>query len=272
MGNTAHVFDDFAPKLTNTYHIYGITRRGFGASSAPSSGYTADRLGDDVIAVIDSLKLSKPVLVGHSVAGGELSSVGSRYPDRIAGLVYLEAAYSYAFDDGKGMTAEAQKAPSKNQPPPPPPQTAADRASFTALQAWTKRTSGNTFPEAELRATMESNSDGSVGKGRTPLTVQQAIIAGFRKFTNIPGAVLAIYAVSPDLPPWLQENNDPAVRAAARASIADGAVLVEKQAKAFEDGVPNARVIRLPHAQHYIFLSNEADVLREMRAFLATLK
>ena len=36
LGNTAHVFDKFAPKLTGAYHVYGITRRGFGASSAPS--------------------------------------------------------------------------------------------------------------------------------------------------------------------------------------------------------------------------------------------
>lgn len=28
-GNTAHVFDHFAPKLTTHYHVYGITRRGF---------------------------------------------------------------------------------------------------------------------------------------------------------------------------------------------------------------------------------------------------
>ena len=36
LGNNAHVFDKFAPKLTGTYHVYGITRRGFGASSAPA--------------------------------------------------------------------------------------------------------------------------------------------------------------------------------------------------------------------------------------------
>ena len=35
LGNTAHVFDKFAPKLSSAYHVYGITRRGFGASSAP---------------------------------------------------------------------------------------------------------------------------------------------------------------------------------------------------------------------------------------------
>ena len=31
-GNTAHVFDNFAPKLTSDFHVYGITRRGFGES------------------------------------------------------------------------------------------------------------------------------------------------------------------------------------------------------------------------------------------------
>ena len=68
MGNNDHVFDKFAPKLTASYHLYGITRRGFGASSHPdptAPSYAADRLGDDVLAVIDSLKLNRPVLVGR---------------------------------------------------------------------------------------------------------------------------------------------------------------------------------------------------------------
>jgi alpha-beta hydrolase superfamily lysophospholipase len=34
-GDTAHTFDEFAPKLATDYHVYGITRRGNGASSAP---------------------------------------------------------------------------------------------------------------------------------------------------------------------------------------------------------------------------------------------
>ena len=36
MGNTAHNFDRFAPQFTAKYHVYGITRRGFGASSKPA--------------------------------------------------------------------------------------------------------------------------------------------------------------------------------------------------------------------------------------------
>src|ERR1035437_4186603 len=86
-GNTAHVFEDFAPKLAASFHVYGITRRGFGASGF-SVLKQEDELGDDILEVIDSLKLNKPVLVGHSIAGAELSSVALSHPGRIAGLVY----------------------------------------------------------------------------------------------------------------------------------------------------------------------------------------
>jgi pimeloyl-ACP methyl ester carboxylesterase len=44
-----------------------------------------------VLAVCDSLKLNRPVLIGHSIAGEELSSIGSRHPEKVAGLIYLDA-------------------------------------------------------------------------------------------------------------------------------------------------------------------------------------
>jgi non-heme chloroperoxidase len=132
-GDTAHVFDEFAPKLTDSFHVYGITRRGFGESGFSASEYGADRLGDDVLTVLDSLKLKRSVLVGHSIAGEELSSVASRHPDRVAGLVYLEAGYPYAFDNGKGPTMKEFQDISGPQPPPPGE---SDLASFSALQQY----------------------------------------------------------------------------------------------------------------------------------------
>jgi hypothetical protein len=62
--------------------------------------------------------------------------------------------------------------------------------------------------------------------------------------------------------------SDPAVRAKmeARDEASTGA-----QAKTFENGVRSAHVVRLPHASHYVFRSNEADVLREMGAFIGKL-
>jgi non-heme chloroperoxidase len=138
-GQTAHVFDDFAPKLAVRWHVYGITRRGYGASGYLPTDNPADRLGDDVVAVIDALKINKPILVGHSVAGAELSSVANRHPDRIVGLVYLDAAYSYAFDNGKGLEVrEIQNLRGPERPPLGP----ADLASFSALGKYYERVGG----------------------------------------------------------------------------------------------------------------------------------
>ena len=307
LGNSAHVFDEFAPKLTANYHVYGITRHGYGASSVPVSGYDADRLGDDVLAVLDSLKITRPVLIGHSIGGEELSSVATRHPERISGLIYLEAGYSYAYYDrsrgdwnidlqelqtkldqlqsGRGPRnqthliqdllqsnlpgfekdlQERQKDLQAPPPPTPPAPTAADRESFFAWRSWQQSVFGYAMPEGELRQIHASTPDGRVGELRTRPAVTQAVIAGEQKYTDIQVSALAIFALPHDL--GLFANNDPVALAdfEARDIASTGA-----QAKAFEAGVPSAHVVRLPHASHYVFLSNEADVLREIRAFLA---
>jgi non-heme chloroperoxidase len=94
-GNTAHVFDDFALKLTGRYRVYGITRRGSPPSSVPEEGYSGDQMGNDVLAAIDALGLKRPVLVGHSFAGQEMSNVATRHPERVAALIYLDAMHSW---------------------------------------------------------------------------------------------------------------------------------------------------------------------------------
>ena len=214
LGNSAHIFDKFAPKLTGTYHVYGVTRRGFGDSSVPNSGYSADRLSDDVLATIDALKLTKPVLAGHSIAGEELSSTGSRHPEKVAGLIYLDAGYFYAYYD-----------PSVKKPMPtiPPP------------------------------------------TGDAPNAVA-GVMAGTQKYANIRGPILAIFALPHDPGPTVANNPDQL------AAFRDEDAIADSQAKAFEKGLPSAKVIRIPNANHFVFISNEADVLREMNAFIGGLK
>jgi pimeloyl-ACP methyl ester carboxylesterase len=267
LGNTAHVFDDFALKLNSQYHVYGITRRGFGASSVPQSGYEGDRLGDDVLAVLDSIHIDRPVLVGHSIGGTELSSIGSRHPERVAGLIYLDAGYAYAFDDGTAPTIKEMQALPRPQPPRPAD---SDTASFAALRAWYQRVNGYTFPEAEFRQVSNSTADERPGPPRNS-PANEAIIAGAQRYRRIPAPVLAIFAVPHQLDAWMESSSDAGVRELAKTFSAGERVLVERQVKAFEQGVPSSRVVRLPGANHYVFLSNEADVLREMRAFITRL-
>src|SRR5262245_29256248 len=92
------------------------------------------------------------------------------------------------------------------------------------------------------------------------------VVAGELEYTDIRVPVLTILAIPHDLGSAFQ--SDPAARAAGEAS---DVARTGAQADAFEKGVPSACVVRLPHASHYVFVSNEADVLREMNAFLARL-
>jgi pimeloyl-ACP methyl ester carboxylesterase len=277
LGADAHIFTDFAPKLAAKYHVYGITRRGFGASSIPASGYSADRLGDDVLAVIDFLKLDRPVLVGHSMAGSELSSIGSRHPEKVAGLVYLEAAYSYAYyDETSGDTMNVildsiemrkkleQLLPGGGRP---------DQKRLTE-----ELLKGVLQLEKELRdrqAMLRDMQDPPKEAAQTPQPAPpvgiRGIYAGLQKYTAIKGPALAIYAVPHDLND-LGDGEALAKNPAAAAKVeADDIARAGTQADAFEKGMPSAHIVRIPHASHMIFMSNEADVLREMNAFIAGL-
>jgi pimeloyl-ACP methyl ester carboxylesterase len=269
LGNNAHVYDKFAPKLTSTYHVYGITRRGFGASSKPpldNGNYTADRLGDDVLAVLASLKIDKPVLVGHSIAGEELSSIGSRHPEKVAGLIYLDASFPYAFyNAARGDflidLIELRKKLDLLMPGMAPNDTRVQEQEL--LQT--------TLPQFERDLKDEQKMFEFLPplppQNRQPPSPATAIRSGEQKYTEIHVPILAIVAVPHNFGPnYLKDN--PTARAAAVANDLERA---EAQATAFEKALPTARVVRLPNADHYVFRSNEVDVLREMNAFIASL-
>jgi len=138
-------------------------------------------------------------------------------------------------------------------PPKEPKPTSADLASFAALCSYLARINGFASPEAELRQQFTAKGYGGIGKERDFSKAADAVEAGQRKYTDIRVPVLALYS--------LPHKHDSAVEAAG----------YEEQAEAFEKGIPSARVIRVRNADHFIFLSNETDVLREMRTFLGNL-
>jgi sorbitol-specific phosphotransferase system component IIC len=95
------------------------------------------------------------------------------------------------------------------------------------------------------------------------------IMTSTKKYTAIPVRALVIFANPHSQGAWVDKNSNPAVQAAARTYSMALSALTLKQEKAVENGVPTARVITLANAHHYVFLSNQADVLRELQAFLA---
>jgi non-heme chloroperoxidase len=247
LGDTAHVFDRFALKLIPNYHVYGITTRGTGTSSAPApitANYNADRLGDDVVAVIEALKLDHPILAGHSIAGEELSSVATRHPEKISAVIYIDAGYQYAlYDKAHGDlvldTLELKGKLDQVHPGTLPK----DPKQLDEVLAETRQVE---------QALQQRKDDFSTISTPHPIDNQysMAILDGQEKYTLIDLPVLAIFNV-PHSPVFLRT--------------------MENQARAFETQVPQSQIIRIPQADHYIFQSNEADVLRDMNAFIGGL-
>lgn len=272
LGGTAHSFGSFAADLTRKYHVYGITRRGYGASDAPppsAENYSADRLGDDVLAVLDAVKLDHPILVGHSLAGEELSSIGSRHPERVAGLVYLDAGNRYALAaPGRGdfqldtitmrqyltailnsiSAADQQKAIEDFERELP--------AFQQDLDTRKKEIAVAPVMSAERHAALAEQM-------KTPQSqIEHAILFNERRYTTINCPILTIFP-SPHDYPALQGQ------ALATAEAKDEAY-IQSQAKLFR-ALPNAKVVLIPHARHDVFASNEAEVLHEIDAFVAGL-
>lgn len=68
-----------------------VDLRGHGRSEPPRDGnYTIAAMAGDVAAVVDTLKLGRFVLVGHSMGGGVALTYAGGHPERVAGLVLVD--------------------------------------------------------------------------------------------------------------------------------------------------------------------------------------
>jgi pimeloyl-ACP methyl ester carboxylesterase len=265
MGDTAHVFEAFAPKLTVKYHVYGITRRGFGASSKPAfttANYSAARLGDDVLAVIAALHLNLPVLAGHSLAGEELSYIGFHHPASVAGLVYLDAGYSYAlYDQTHGqIMLDAVKLRDML------PQIVPGRIPSDVPKSLNEILEQLRLVEKEIVEYLPllPTAPPVQGPRPDPPPYLYAIFSGQESFPTIHAPALVFFAVP--------HNFGPSDHSEARAQLeARDLRVTEYQVKAFETQVPSAHIVRIPNASHYVYRSNEQEVLKEMDAFISAL-
>lgn len=261
-GDTAHVFDDFAPRLTSSFHVFAMTRRGFGASSQPSEGYDLSTLTLDIKRVLDGIGIERVDLVGHSIAGDELTRFALTFPDRLRKLVYLEAAYD---------RVEAQQLEAKF--PKIPPRTSHEMEAVTpdAIRASVAR-SEILMPEGEIRATRIFGRDGRFIRPVTPDWIAHAVavMVEHPNYAAVHVPILAIYAVYENPADLIRRYNiaDEQARSAFKQVFALWQPFARTQRESFRKAVPAARVIEISGASHYVFISNADGVLREIRTFL----
>ncbi len=144
--------------------------------------------------------------------------------------------------------------------------------SFQAFHDFKVRQNGFEYPEAQLRASFDQNPDGSVGNYNTSNEVHNAIGRGAlpRDYSRIRVPLLAFFSsLSIN---YRYQPKDAQERAAIEEFDAATKVYADRNKRNLLKAQGGVRIVDLPQADHYLFLSNEADVLRAMRAFIAGLK
>jgi pimeloyl-ACP methyl ester carboxylesterase len=246
LGNDALIFDGFAQKLTDRWHVIGLTRRGFGKSSKAATGYTTAIRVDDMRQFFEALKIPRAHLIGHSLAGDEMTLFASRYPALVGKLVYLDAAYDRSGSLELGLTDPTSSALNR-------------RLILEAIDS-----------PAAMTVQLPSASALSPDMLKAMVAYVREMNEFRIDFSKVQAPILALYVVSdhhPNTPPkadkddrrrmdtWWIEHFSPWQR----ARIQD-----------FRRQQPKAHVIEMKNANHFLFLGKaQDDTLRHTRDFLA---
>ena len=154
LADSPHIFDDLAPLLVERFHVLAYARRGHGSSDAPAGDYAQGTLVEDLRQLLDRLGVARTSLLGWSMGGNEITAFAGLYPDRVEGLVYLEAGYDWS-----------EPAFQKDFPPVAPDASAL--RSLDAYRTWYRETWFGNAPwtqglEAYLRDIVRIDPDGRV--------------------------------------------------------------------------------------------------------------
>jgi len=89
-GQLHHFTYGIVDLLASRYRVVAVDRPGSGYSvRVPGSSATLGAQADVLAALIDTLKLGRPVVVGHSLGGAVALALAQRHPERVAGLVLI---------------------------------------------------------------------------------------------------------------------------------------------------------------------------------------
>ncbi len=113
-GNEAHVWDDLVPDLTPYYRVLALDQRGHGESDPdPDGRYDHLSMANDAAAVLDAVGADRVVVIGHSMGGRVAMRLAGLAPERMAGLVVVDAGPDL---DARGVTRigiEASRQPTR---------------------------------------------------------------------------------------------------------------------------------------------------------------
>lgn len=266
LGDTPHIFDDFAPAFRDSFRVVAYARRGHGESQV-AEPYDHATLTEDLRQLLDSLGFARVTLLGWSMGGNEITDFASRYPDRVEKLVYLEAGYDWS--DPLILRAW------DSLPVALSPDSAALR-SLEAFRAWWQTNWFSDAPwtqaiEAQIRQLVEIQPDGSLRYRISDSLNGEffASLGGFRRdYTRVRAPALGLYSPL-FMPP------DPRDSVMARRVLDwDRRFFTpyrDASKRRFESEIRNATVLEIPGTSHgSIGVKGTDSLVAVVRRFLTT--
>ncbi|HLL28435.1 MAG TPA: 3-oxoadipate enol-lactonase [Xanthobacteraceae bacterium] len=92
LGTNLHMWDEQAKHLVKKFRVVRYDQRGHGKSGAPDTPYTLERLGRDVLAILDGLRIERAHFCGLSMGGFTGMWLGRLAPQRIDKLILSNTA------------------------------------------------------------------------------------------------------------------------------------------------------------------------------------
>ncbi len=90
----AETWFDFIQHYGRQYRIIAPDQRGHGLSGKPISKYTAEEMAEDIIELLNFLKIDFVILVGHSMGGRVAGYLSALYPKSVKALAILDRSAS----------------------------------------------------------------------------------------------------------------------------------------------------------------------------------
>lgn len=101
-----HTWQPWVDRLKNHYRLIRFDQRGHGLTGpAPDGDYAGDAFVRDVDSMASALGLTRFVLAGNSMGGGIAARYAMQHPERLAGLVLIDAVGAPVQRDGGGNLA-----------------------------------------------------------------------------------------------------------------------------------------------------------------------
>lgn len=86
---------DLIPRFARHRPVIAIEPQGHGHTGDRPGDPRMEQMADDVVAVLDRLKVARAHLLGHSLGGMIATGVAIRHPERVASLVPVSAPYTF---------------------------------------------------------------------------------------------------------------------------------------------------------------------------------